>query len=142
MGDALWPLFLLVGSNLIYQTCSKNAAKSANPFAALVITYIIAALASLIMYFFTCRNDGPFMENVKSLNLWNYLMGVAIIGLEGGFLYLYKHGWNISVGPVCSYTGVAIGLLAIGAIFYHEPIGLRQIIGTLLCLGGIALVSL
>ena len=81
------------------------------------------------------------MANLRHLNWANYLLGLAIIGLEGGFLYLYRTGWNVSVGPICSYCGVAIGLLIVGALLFHEQITLRQLVGTLLCLGGIALIS-
>lgn len=141
MGHALWPLFLIIGSNFVYQSCSKSSARGANPFAVLTVVYIIAALASFALYFITGRGTS-FIDNVKVMNWANYLMGLAIIGLEGGFLYLYRLGWSISVGPIMSYTGVALGLLVIGMIFYGEHITLRQVLGTLLCLGGIALISL
>lgn len=141
MGHALWPLLLIIGSNLVYQSCSKSSAPGANPWAALTIVYIIATLASFSVFLLTGRG-ASFVENVKAMNLANYLMGVAIIGLEGGFLYLYRTGWSISVGPIMTYTGVALGLLLVGMFFYGEHITLRQVLGTLLCLGGIALVSL
>ncbi len=140
MGSSLWPLFLIIGSNLVYQSCSRCASKDVQPFAALTVVYAIAATASLLLSMLL-EHGGPFTANLRSLNWANYLLGLAIIGLEGGFLYLYRTGWNVSVGPICSYCGVAIGLLVVGALFFHEQITLRQLAGTLLCLGGIALVS-
>lgn len=144
MGHSFWPLALLICSNLVYQTCSKCASKDVNPFAALTVVYLIAAIGSFLafMAFLVWGNDaGTVMENVKSMNWANYVLGLSIIGLEGGFLYLYRSGWSVSVGPICSYTGVAIGLLVLGALCFGEHISLRQIAGTLLCLGGIALVT-
>ena len=141
MGHAFWPLFLIIGSNLVYQTCSRSSARGANAFAILTIVYSIAALASLGIYLASGRSDGPMLDNLRAMNWANYLMGLTIIGLEGGFLFLYRAGWSVSVGPICSYTGVALGLLVIGALFYGEHITLRQVLGTLLCLGGIALIS-
>ena len=37
MGNVIWPLFLIVGSNIVYQLSSLDVAKNVNPFAALVV---------------------------------------------------------------------------------------------------------
>ena len=158
MGTSWWPLFLIIGSNLIYQSSSRCASKDAQPFAALAVVYTIAAIGSLLLFAITGRGSGSLLTNIRALNWANYLLGLAIIGLEGGFLYLYRNGWSVSVGPICSYCGVAIGLLSVGpicsycgvaigllilgALCFHEHITLKQILGTILCLGGIALISL
>ena len=140
MGNAVWPLFLIIGSNIAYQLSSRGAAKGVNPFAALVTAYSIATVASLALFFITGKGTS-LAAQVRELNGANYLLGLAIIGLEGGFLCLYRHGWNASVGPVVTYAAVAVLLLLIGALFLGEHVGWRQILGVLLCLGGIALVT-
>ena len=142
MGTSWWPLFLIIGSNLVYQSSSRCASKDAQPFAALAVVYTIAAIGSLLFFAITGRGSGSLLTNIRALNWANYLLGLAIIGLEGGFLYLYRNGWSVSVGPICSYCGVAIGLLILGALCFHEHITLKQVFGTLLCLGGIALISI
>ena len=142
MGTSWWPLFLIIGSNLVYQSSSRCASKDAQPFAALAVVYTIAAIGSLIFFGITGRESGSLLTNIRALNWANYLLGLAIIGLEGGFLYLYRSGWSVSVGPICTYCGVAIGLLILGALCFHEHITLKQVFGTLLCLGGIALISI
>ena len=141
MGASWWPLFLIIVSNLVYQSCSRCASKGVQPFAALTIVYCIAAMSSFLLFLILGRGGESFTASLRSLNWANYLLGLAIIGLEGGFLYLYRSGWNVSVGPICSYCGVAIGLLILGALCFHEHVSLRQVVGTLLCLGGIALIS-
>ena len=135
----VWPLVLIVASNLVYQTCSKCATKSANPFAILAAAYFVAMAASLALFAATAR--GPLVPHLRQINWAGYLLGLAIVGLEGGFLYLYRVGWKASVGPVLTYTAVAVGLLALGAFVWHESVGWKQILGTALCLAGIALVS-
>lgn len=135
----LWPLFLIVGSNLVYQTCSKCATKAANPFAILTATYFVAMTASFVI--FCATEKGSVAAQFRAVNWAGYLLGLAIIGLEGGFLFLYRVGWKASVGPVLTYTAVAIGLLILGALLWHEHVGWKQILGTVLCLAGIALVS-
>ncbi len=140
MGNSIWPLFLIVGSNLVYQLSSRGAAKGVNPFAALVVAYAIAVAASLALLLATSKGT-PILPQLRSLNFANYLLGLAIIGLEGGFLCLYRAGWSASVGPIVTYSAVAVLLLLVGALFLGEHVGWRQILGVALCLGGIALVT-
>ena len=140
MGNAIWPLFLIVGSNIAYQLSSRGAAKDVNPFAALVAAYAIAATASLALFLATAKG-ASLAGQIRGLNWANGLLGLAIVGLEGGFLCLYRHGWSASVGPVVSYAAVAVLLLVIGAAFLGEHVGWRQVLGVALCLAGIALVT-
>ena len=140
MGHALWPLFLIVGSNLLYQLSSRGAAKGVNPFAALVAAYAIAAAAALALFFATSKG-AALGAQLRGLNLANVLLGLAIVGLEGGFLCLYRAGWSASVGPIVTYSAVAVLLLLVGALFLGEHVGWRQVLGVALCLAGIALVT-
>lgn len=140
MGDALWPLFLIVGANLVYHLSARGAAKGMNPFAALVLVYAVAAVASLALYFATAKGEGV-MAQMRQANAANWLLGLAVVGLEGGFLCLYRHGWSASVGPIVTYSAVAVLLLAVGAAFLGEHVGWRQVAGVVLCLAGIALVT-
>ena len=141
MGHSYWPLCLLIASNLLYQSCAKCSSRTAHPFVILTVVYLIAAAGSLALFLLLGRDADSLAHQLRELNCANYLLGLAIIGLEGGFLYLYRTGWNVSVGPICSYTGVALGLLVLGALCFGEHITLRQVAGTLLALGGIALIS-
>ena len=142
MGTSYWPLFLIIGSNVCYHLSSRFASRTANPFAALVVAYLVGAAGALGLYLATERSGLHSLgTQVRELNWANYLLGLAIIGLEGGFLYLYRCGWSVSVGPILSYTGLAVALLLVGALLFHEHVGWRQIAGTALCLAGIALVS-
>lgn len=141
MGHSYWPLCLLIASNLLYQSCAKCSSRTAHPFVILTVVYLIAAAGSLALFLLLGRDADSLAYQLRELNWANYLLGLAIIGLEGGFLYLYRTGWNVSVGPICSYTGVALGLLVLGALCFGEHITLRQVAGTLLALGGIALIS-
>ena len=142
MGTSYWPLGLIICSNVCYHLSSRCASRTVNPFAALVVAYLVGAAGALALYLATERSGlHSLATQVRELNWANYLLGLAIIGLEGGFLYLYRCGWSVSVGPILSYTGLAVALLLVGALLFHEHVGWRQIAGTVLCLGGIALVS-
>jgi uncharacterized membrane protein len=68
-------------------------------------------------------------------------LGLAIVGLETGFIYLYRAGWKVSIGPLVANSLVALGMIVIGLLFYKESLSLKQIIGIVLCMGGLVLVN-
>ena len=142
MGASYWPLALIICSNVCYHLSSRCASRTANPFAALVAAYLVGAVGALVLFFATERAGfQSLLAQGRELNRANFVLGLAIIGLEGGFLWLYRCGWSVSVGPILSYTGLAVALLLVGSLLFHEHVGWRQIAGTALCLVGIALVS-
>ena len=102
----------------------------------------MGAAGALALYFATERTGlHSLAAQFREMNWANFALGFAIIGLEGGFLWLYRCGWSVSVGPILSYTGLAVALLLLGAVLFREHVGWRQIAGTALCLAGIALVT-
>ena len=49
MGFAMiWPIALIVISNIFYNICSKETPAAINPFASLTVTYIVGAVVSLV----------------------------------------------------------------------------------------------
>ncbi len=141
MGSSIWPLLLVVGSNVIYHLSAKCSSREAHPFASLTVVYAIAAVASLVLYGLCNKGFGGLGQNFRALNWANYLLGLAIIGLEGGYIWLYRAGWSASVGPICSYVLLAICLLFVGFFFFKEHISYQQVLGTLLCIAGIVLIA-
>ena len=136
-----WPLILIVVSNIVYHVCSKSVPDALNPFAALTVTYLVGALASGVLFF--ALNPGQsLVQAYKELNWTAIALGVAIVGLEAGTLYMYKLGWEISVGQLVHSGALAVCLLIIGRIFYNEPLTATKIIGAVVCLGGLVLLNI
>jgi len=75
------------------------------------------------------------------LNWTSLVLGVAILGLELGFLLAYRVGWNISLGSLVANSLVALVLIPVGVIFYHEGFSLDKIIGVVLCLAGLVMIN-
>ena len=46
----IWPIALVVFSNIIYHICAKGLAKDMNTMASMTITYLVGALCSAIMF--------------------------------------------------------------------------------------------
>ncbi len=136
----IWPIALIVISNVFYNICSKETPSAIDPFASLTVTYIIGALVSLVLYF-TINKSGNLIQEYKSINWSSFVLGIAIVGLEAGSIYMYKAGWNVSSGHIFHGTILAICLIFIGALIYHETITVTKIAGILICMFGLFLIN-
>ena len=75
-------------SNTLYHTISKSTSSSVNPFAALIVTYGMAFLGSTVLFLLTKKTT--VWEELSNLKTANYIMGLVIIGLEGGYMLMYQ----------------------------------------------------
>ena len=53
----VWPIALVITSNVVYQICAKSLPDGINPFASLIVTYLIGAAACAVLYFFSCCTE-------------------------------------------------------------------------------------
>ena len=134
------PMLMVVASNTIYNICAKSTPEQVNPFASLVITYTVAAVCAAGMFFVTAKQKNIFLE-FSGTNWTAWVLGVVIVGLEFGFLCLYRAGWKISTGNLVASISLACVLLAVGLLLYHETLSLRQIIGMAVCAAGLILIA-
>ena len=67
-------------------------------------------------------------------------LGISMVALEVGFIYIYRAGWKVSSGALVANTGLAIALVIVGFAFYTEHISLQQILGMLLATVGVAIL--
>ena len=86
-----WPIGLIVFSNIFYNICAKQTPEGVNPLAALTITYAVSAIASGILYQ-VITPGANLLQEYKSLNWTSIILGLAIVGLEAGSMYMYKAG--------------------------------------------------
>lgn len=136
----IWPVIIVVSANTFYNICTKSVPENANSFAALTITYTVAAVISLIMFFVTSEQKNFFSEVLK-LNWSSIVLGVAIVALEFGYIAIYRAGWKISTGSLVANISLAVVLLVVGILVYKEEISLRQIIGAVACAAGLILIT-
>lgn len=133
------PLLSVIIANICYHNISKNQPQSANAFLILGVAYVVSAIMTLMLYFL---NHGNLKTDVSNLNYTSILLGIAIVGIELGYILLYRNGWTISTAALIANVTVAILLFIIGFLFYKETISVSQLIGTVLCLSGILLIKL
>ena len=140
MFSYIWPIALVVLSNTLYQICAKSVPEGMNPLASLTITYLIGTVVSCVLYYILNRNANLIRE-VKLLNWAPAVLGIVIVGLEVGFIYAFRAGWQISMAQIVSSAILAVILIFVGYLLYHEAITWNKIVGIIVCLAGLVLIN-
>lgn len=112
----IWPIALVVFSNIIYQICAKSVPEKLNPFASLTVTYLVAAAACGLLYLITGPRGGLLRE-YRKLNWAPLVLGIVIIGL-------------------------ASALLLVGFFLYHEALTWSKVVGVVICMVGLVFINL
>jgi len=140
MWNMLWPILVVVAANTVYNISAKSTPANVNSFASLSVTYLVAMIGSLVMYFVTGEKKDLLLE-LSKMNWTTYALGVAVVGLEFGFLCIYRAGWKISIAHLFSSITLACVLLMVGFFIYKETLSLRQILGMCVCAVGLFLIA-
>ena len=139
MWNMIWPLLIVVSANTIYNISTKSTPSDVNAFASLATSYFIAMLGSVVMFFFTSDSKNLLVEISKTN--WSALaLGIAIVGLEFGYICIYRAGWKIGVASLVANISLACVLLLIGLFVYKEVITLKQLLGMGICAIGLMLI--
>ena len=141
MWSMLYPILIIVASNILYNICTKSTPGEVNAFATLSITYLIAAAVSFATFFITSKGKNIITEFTKT-NWTTFVLGVVIIGLELGYILAYRNGWAMNTASVTANISLAVALIIVAMIFYKEKITAKQIAGIILCGGGRVLINI
>ena len=133
------PIAVAVLANVFYHVASKSISPEQNAFMGLVVNYATALLASAILFFLT-PHEKILIEATKT-NWACVLMGLSITGVEAAFIMIYRSGGELSTASLIVNILIALAMLAVGGIFYHEQISLQKIFGVALCIAGVAILS-
>lgn len=134
-------IVLIVASNVFYNICQKSTPQKVNPFSALFVTYLTAAIITLIAVPIF-KTDRGFVESFRDLNWTSFVLGLCIVGLELGYLLAYRAGWNISMGSLVANIILAVLLIPVGIFLFKEGFELHKVIGAALCMGGLIVINL
>ena len=87
------------------------------------------------------KEGGNIFKEFSHINWAVILLGIVITGLELGFIFAYNAGWKVSTLSTVSNAFLAVGLILVGFVVYHEPIDVNKIIGILICLVGLGFIN-
>jgi len=132
------PLVSVIIANVFYHNIAKCQPANVNPYLSLTVSYTVSAILTFLLF---CFYNGSIKNDIVNLNWTSFLLGFAIVGIELGYILLYRNGWTISTAALIANITVAILLLFIGFLIYRENISIFQIIGTILCVIGLLLIK-
>lgn len=136
----IFPIGMIVISNVVYHLLLKVTPGSANPPLTLFITYITSAICCLaLMPFFPITST--LSHSLRQLNWTSWVLGIIIVGLEMGYLLAYRAGWEISLAGIVASTCVGLLLIPIGLSVFHEKLSPINMIGILVCIAGLIMIN-
>lgn len=141
MFNYVWPIMLVVLSNVVYQICAKSVPSNVNPFASLTVTYIVGAICSTAMYFILDK-QANIVKEVAKMNWAPYVLGLVVVGLEVGFIYAYKAGWQVSTASFVQSSFLAVALIFVGLLLYNEALTWNKLVGVVIFLVGLVFINL
>lgn len=135
------PLLLVILSNTFYHITSKSTPADVNPLASLCVTYLVAAAATFVLMLIRQGVAREELFPFKGINWTSFVLGICIIGLEYGYLWAYRVGWDISIGSLIANIALAVILIAVGLLLFKEKISATQLIGVALCMAGLVFIQ-
>lgn len=131
---------LTIVANVGYHLFQKSIRPEAAPAASLVVTYAVALACSLALLPFV--GGGRSIAGALAQTGWaSYALGVAIVGLEIGFLLAYRAGWDLGLAAPYANVAVAIVLLPIGVLAFADQLTARKLAGFAFAVVGLVLLS-
>ena len=79
MFSYIWPIALVVLSNVVYQLCTKSAPEDLNPLASLTVTYLVGAAVSAVMFY--ALGGKSLVQEYYRLNWVPFVLGISLVGL-------------------------------------------------------------
>ncbi|WP_405309112.1 EamA family transporter [Methanobrevibacter sp.] len=140
MWNLLWPILIVILSNTFYNICMKSMPSDVNPFGALMVTYIVSAVITSIIFVFMVKPSNVMFE-LSKVNWTSIILALVLVGLEVGYVFVYRVGWSVSTASVVANICLACVLLVVGYFLYRENVSLRQILGIFVCMIGLILIN-
>ena len=140
MFSYVWPIALVVLSNVVYHICAKALPAAMNPLASLTVTYLVGAAASATLFCLLNKN-ASLLKEYAHMNWAPILLGLAVVGLEMGVICAYKAGWPVSTASIVQSSFLAVALIFVGFFLYREAITWNKVVGILICLVGLGFIN-
>lgn len=135
----LLPVALTVFSSAIYHFMLKQASNK-SPFLILFWSYGIAAIVCLALIFFN-EQQLKFSLPFKDRPYLPFILALALIGIELGYLASYKSGGKIGQVSMMTQMVSLVVMLTLGFILAKEPLTFKKAFGAVTALFSFFLLS-
>jgi len=139
-----FPLVLTVGGGLLYHLAMKSqsgAGGGTGPWAFFTLAYGVAFAASAALWRLGGGGGAASLGQLDRPTLVAAgLLGLAALGIEGGFYLAYRAGWALGQVSVISGATMNVLLAVAGVALAGEAMSATRALGLVVCLTGVALV--
>ncbi|WP_078036532.1 EamA family transporter [Oribacterium sp. C9] len=135
----MFPLLMVILCNTGYHLIMKSLPNNTNPFLGLAATYGAAFIGSILIFLLTRHTI--FAQDNGNVCPMNYLLGLVLIGVEGGYILMYQAGWQISKASVVSSIVLTVILFILGSTIFKEMITMDKAVGMIFCIIGIMFMN-
>ena len=131
---------LAICSSALYHFVAKSTPSNVNFTVSLLVTYAVAFTVTLFTFFFFPAENG-IMAELKQLNWASIGLAVAIVGIEFGFLLVYRSGWHLGIAAVLTNVVASLILLPVAIFLFKDKISWVNIVGIFVCLAGLIMLN-
>lgn len=133
-------IILAILSSALYHFSARSVPANTNFAISLVVTYSVALIITLITARLFPAENGLMFE-LKQLNWSSFLLALAIVGIEFGFLLTYRAGWNLGIAAVLVNVVASLILVPVAILVFRDTVSLINIMGILVCLAGLVMLN-
>lgn len=131
---------LAIFSSALYHFSAKSVPSNINFAISLVVTYAVALVVTIITTLLFPAENGLAFE-LKQLNWSSFLLAIAIVGIEFGFLLTYRAGWNLGIAAVLVNVVASLILVPVAIYVFKDKISWINIAGIFVCLAGLVMLN-
>ena len=131
---------LAVASSALYHFVAKSTPTNVNFTVSLLVTYAVAFIVTLFTFFFFPIENNLATELGK-LNWASLGLSAAVVGIEFGYLLMYRAGWNLGIAAPLVTVTAALILVPIAILLFKDKISWINIAGVLVCLVGLLMLN-
>jgi drug/metabolite transporter (DMT)-like permease len=133
-------IIVTILASALYHFSQKATPKGANAPVSLMVTYSVAfVLTAALLYFMPTR--GGIWTELRRLNWASYLLAIAVVGLEVGFLLVYRSGWNLGLAAVIVNVAASLLLVPVAVLVFKDRLNWVNVTGILTCLIGLVMLN-
>jgi len=131
---------LAICSSALYHFVAKSTPADVNFSVSLLVTYAVAFGVVLLTFFFFPLQNGLAPE-LQKLNWASIGLAIAVVGIEFGFLLVYRSGWHLGIAAVLTNVVASLILVPVAIFLFKDKLNWVNIAGILVCLAGLIMLN-
>ena len=131
---------LAIASSALYHFMQKQIPPDVNPAVSVTLTYLASLALSAVLLAFLWPREG-LLTSVRQLNWASYALALSLVGLEVGFMLVYRSGWNIGIAAVLVNVVASLILVPVALIVFRQSLSAVNLVGVAVCLIGLVMLN-